>query len=89
MEIKFEQCGQIGTSCYVKRNNEDNPNEVTMKPCCDYLICAGIGPDEVKNIFENAIRVDPLSSSGICTLTLDHNLGPKEQDKYLAYVEQL
>lgn len=89
VQVKFEECAHIGRSCSISRNDENNPTEVTITPCCDYLACTGIGPNEVRNVLGAALRVDPLASSGICTLSLDYNLAPKELDKYIAHVQNL
>lgn len=89
IEIVFAYCAHVGSTCLVHRNEADKPTRVTIKPCCDYLVCVGVGPTEKRNALEEAVRSSDLESSGICSLSLDNNRPVKDREKYFKYVKGL
>lgn len=87
--IRYEKCVQIGRTCSLRRDKTDQPTTVTIVPCCKYLACLGIGPNERRNPFGQAVNGDELYSTGVCSLVLDNDQGARDLADYTAYVKGL
>lgn len=87
--IVINKCAHIGRSCGIRRDKVQNPTRVSMTPCCEHLVCAGLGPNEIKNNAGGAHHSDDLLSVGMCSLNLDNGAAAKDKAKYEAYVKGL
>ena len=81
---KFEvrECSSLGKTCGIQRDSDSDPKTVTMRPCCEKLVCLGAGPYEILNGVGMAHHSSKLLTTGICSLNLDNNQANADKDRY-------
>lgn len=89
LSLGIVECAHVGSTCFVQRDRTNKPTKVTIRGCCDHLVCVGIGPSERRNGLGQAHSSSDIESTGICSLSLDNNGAKKDHDSYIEYVKGL
>lgn len=76
--ITIQECRRIGETCHILQDAA----EVIMYPCCEKLLCLGIGPKIKRNGKEVIYDLDDNHYSGMCSPSLDNNEVSKHLKDY-------